>query len=133
VFIVAKKAMHKHTELLLDYNLDSYWVAMEKIIKDHQIISSMQKTVFNLQLQAPIGNWNEELPTHVDLDLMRKNVTALGAKLWELKNVPDNAKFKSAAAKLASAVELFNHVLEEFESNVVSPKIVLRLHGMTSV
>jgi len=119
--------MHKHTELLLDYNLDSYWVAMEKIIKDHQIVSGLQKEVYNLQLQAPIGNWTADLPPHVDLASMRKNVTALGAKLWELEKVPDSKKFKSAAAKLASAVELFNNVLEEGDA---PPKIVLKLRGI---
>jgi hypothetical protein len=36
VFIVASKEIQKDMELLLDYNLDSYWVPMVKTIQDRQ-------------------------------------------------------------------------------------------------
>jgi hypothetical protein len=114
-------------EVVLDYNLDSYWVAMEKIIKDHQIVSGLQKQVHSLQLANPIENWSKELPPHVDLHMMREKVTALGARLWGLPEVPDDKVFKSAAAKLASAVELFSNVMEGFETKNVQNKMRIPL------
>jgi hypothetical protein len=43
VFIMSNKAITKDTELVLDYGLETYWVAMGSLIKDRDLVSGLQK------------------------------------------------------------------------------------------
>jgi hypothetical protein len=118
VFIESKKAIYKGTELVLDYNLESYWVAMERIIKDHQLISGLQNKVVNPpkeivenKVKKRVTNGVEATVNNSTLMSMRKSVVGLAAKLWDIEAAPVDARWKEGEKKLGESIAMLDSFL----------------------
>jgi hypothetical protein len=125
VFIVSKKAIYKGTELVLDYNLESYWVAMERIIKDHQLVSGLQtqastntatgSTTVKKGKNRVVSSDDDDRPVAIDdavLMKMRKNVASLGAMLWNIESAPESdPRWKEGQKKLTESISMLEPFL----------------------
>jgi hypothetical protein len=73
VFIVSKIVISKGVELVLDYDLDSYWLAMTKITRDRDLLAALQnrlsastQLVYSQKVQlASSAELNSRLQLHL--------------------------------------------------------------------
>lgn len=115
MFIVASRDIPQGGELLLDYNLQTYWIAMSRIIDDHVKLKSIQEELnqFKSRNQNSVETSSTKaIEEDTSINGLRKSVSLLGASLWTLADPPlHDQKFKAAVSKLTDAIALITPFL----------------------